>query len=389
MACPRGYVEIVLNKRRLPASIPSERGRDIHRVMALYYEHCAKLRVRSDWNYFDQIAVNVGHDDAGPILDGIRDFYECEWERFYAAELTMALTEEFNPAPLSKVEGIPGVEYEDKDGWAAYIGTLDVLLLSEDGERAKIPDYKSHPAIFDADTFQSVEYSLFVFKHFPKVKQVTFELNFVRYRNAVREMTYKRIDIPDMEAQLKRARAQQRFLHENPDQAVALPSKTCTYCPLAMDFSCPIGEFNEYTTLSLPDRVKWMEWMRRMGAVNRKILKEWSEVRGAVTYEDGHGRKYQYGEQTVEETRLPLDQSFLKIIDSWKDISGEDLLDGRLAVSQTKVKSYAKAKKREGLRKMLDDSCYERGTKPKYAVRTPDEGVQTDEYNEWGNEEGY
>lgn len=390
MSCPKGYVEIVEKGRRLPASIPSERGIEIHEVMAAYYAHCAALRVRSDWNYFDKLSAKVGYDDAGPILDGLRDSYEIDWEHFYAAEMVLALDADWNPTKYVFVDGelrriddddIPGLVYSEKP--AEHIGTLDVILLSDDGTAAIIPDYKSHPAIFEADTYQGLAYPAMLFKHFPKLQTVTFRLTFVRYVNCFREVTWKRSELPEMLAAMERARLRQLYIKQHPEEAKALPSKVCTYCPLAMDFTCPVAEFNERMTLSPEDRVRWKEWMRRMSEMNNKILKDYAEVRGPVTYTDGNGKEYVYGEQEVEETTLPLDESLITILRDYKEASGEDFLNGRLNVSQSKLKSLLKADKkkpaRRALREQLEDSCYMKGTKPKYAVRTPDEGIAKDE----------
>lgn len=371
-ACPRAYVEIVINGKTQPDSIPSERGSDIHRVMAEYVKHCASKRIPADWEHFDTLSAASG-PVAGPILDSIRDRYEVDWRHVYRTEVTLMLDEHFNPRNTPFHQGFPVSEQP-----VAYTGTLDVILISEDGQRAKINDYKSHPAPFDADTFQATLYAFMLFKHMPQIQTVTFELDFVRYFNCLRSSQFQRTDMPEMQAEISRARARQRATHERPEEALALPCKTCTYCPLAKTRTCPIADWNEYTTVSPPDRLMWREWMRRMNAVNNPVLKAFAEVHGPVSYTDGNGKRYEYASLEVPSTRYPLERTTIQLLEEHKQATGEDLLDGRLNVSSVKLKGFLKAKKRTPLREAFEESVIETSTKPKFAVRTPDEGIVED-----------
>jgi hypothetical protein len=372
---------VVIDGKTSPDSIPSQRGSDIHAVMSAYTRHCTDNRIPADWLKFNQLAAASG-PVAGPILDGLRDRYVVDWEHVYDTELTLALDEEFNPTWLvidwqtgkeSHLRHIPGVTYSEKP--AAYIGTLDVLLLKE--TRAKIPDYKSHPAIFEADTFQSTLYPFMVFKHFPNLQHVIFELVFVRYINSTRSVTWSREEMPAMQAEVSRARERQKITHANPDGALALPCKVCVYCPLAKDFSCPISEWNEHTMLTLEQRLMWKVWISKLNGINNPILKEHAAVKGPIRYEDANGRVFEYGEMPVPETKIPLDKTTLQVLDEWKTATGEDLLQGRLRISSSQLKPLLKAKKREALKAIFEDSIYETSTKPKYAVRSA-EGVTPD-----------
>jgi len=384
-ACPRAYVEIYINGRQQPDSIPSERGTEIHRVMSQYVDHCTKLKVPSDWVHFNKLAAAAG-PVAGPILDGIRDTYEVDWERVFGTEVPLGLDEEFNPCAPDRNIFLPNTiqKYTLTPERAAYTGTLDVILLSHDGLRAKIDDYKSHPAVFDADTFQSTLYPFMLFKHLPDLQSITFELNFVRYTKCVRSVQWKRTDMPEMQAIISRARERQRITHENPDAALALPNKVCAYCPLAKDFSCPIAEWNEHTTMTLPQRLMWKMWMTKMNGINNPVLKQHAEVNGPVRYEDGNGKVYEYGEQPVPSTRYPLDRTTIQVLEEYKAATGEDLLDGKLSISSTTIKPKLKTKKRAALNEIFEESIVETATKPKYAVRTP-EGIEED-FNPYAQE---
>lgn len=390
-ACPRAYVAIVIDGHEQPDSIPSERGSEIHHVMSQYVSHCAAAKVESDWVYFNKLTVAAG-PVAGPILDNLRNIFRVDWKRVYGTEVTLALDEDFNPAYFTMKEGgemyelerIPGVVYSEKP--AAHIGTLDVILLTEDMQHGKIPDYKSHPAPFEADTFQSTLYPFMLLKHFPTLQDVKFELNFVRYTGSLRAVSWTRDEMPAMQAEISRARQRQIATHEHPDKALALPCKTCTYCPLGKAMTCPIGEWNEYLTMTPQQRLIWKEWLRRMAAFNSPLLKQFAEVNGNISYTDGNGKVYEYGEMPVAHTRYPLDDTSIRLLAEYAIATGENLLDGRLNISSTKLKSLLKTKKREALRDDFEASVIQTETKPKYAVRTP-EGTTEEDFNPYAQED--
>ena len=384
-ACPRAYVEITINGKDGGISTASERGSEIHHVMAQYVEHCTRERRQVDWIYFDKLTTAAG-PEAGPILDGLRNSYIVHFDYVYGTEMTLALDEEFRPTRNhdKPVAIIPGLVYSEEP--AAHAGTLDVTMLSSEMDRAKIDDYKSHPAPFEADTYQSVLYSFMVFKHFPQVNKVTFELIFVRYRNQRRSVVWKREDMPEMQARIARARARQRLTHAEPEKALALPCKTCTYCPLAKSLTCPIADWNEHTLVDNSDRLRAVEFYRRMGELHRPVLKAHAAVNGPISYRDGNGVTYTYGETEVPETRYPVDQTSLALLATHKQATGEDLLDGRLVFSSTKLKALLKTKKREGLREAFEESSIETATKPQYRVRSST-GETYHEYNPYRDDE--
>lgn len=380
-SCPRAYVSIVIEGNAQPDSIPSERGQEIHHVMSEYVSHCAALSISSDWNYFNKLAVAAG-PVAGPILDSLRDNYQVNWKEVYGTEVKLRLTEDFKPCAPPVAMNVESYRLHEED--AAYEGTLDVIEISYDGMTAKVVDYKSHPAVFDADTFQSMLYPFMLLKHLPNLRSVTFELVFVRYANCVRSVVWKREDMPEMQAAISRARERQRITHERPEEAKALPCTVCTYCPLAKNLTCPISQWNEYTALTPPLRLQWKEWLRRMAAINTPILKAFAEVNGTVRYQDGNGKTYEYGEMPVPTTRFPLDRTTIQALEDHLIGTGEDLLDGKLSIISTTIKPTLKAKKRAALMEIFEESIIETSTKPKFAVRTPDEGIvkEYDPYTE-------
>lgn len=384
-ACPRSYVAVNIEGRRTGESVASDRGTEVHAMMAEYIMWCVRKQVASDWIAFNQIARAAGAD-AGGILDGLRDSYEVHWDLVYGCEVTMMLDEDFRPTLEISDEHWPKhiktrnfiepVNYEG--GYVAHIGTADQILISADGLRGKIEDFKSHMSPFDPDTYQDVLYSFMLLKHMPQLNQVTFELRFVRYENCVRSVTWKRSDMPEMQQIIARARERQRATHENPDAAKAIPCKQCSYCPLGvLTLDCPIRELNPMISMDLQSRLLFKEWSRRMNADNTPILKAHAEVRGSISYTDGNGRVYEFGKLDTPSTTYPLDRTMLFLMEQHKSATGEDSLDGRFNISSTKLKAFLKAKKRALLKEQVEDSVAQTETKPKWGVRTP-EGIETE-----------
>lgn len=387
MACPRAYVAKNIEKRKRGDSLASSRGNEVHHVMAQYISACARLSIPADWQLFDELAATASAE-AGDILQNLRDSYSVAFQFVYTTEITLAISEDLKPCHDAYERGqtqvIPGVAYTDAD--AAHHGTLDVLFLNDDSTRAMVHDFKTHPSPFEPDTYQAKLYTLMVFKHFPTVQTVKFVLVFARYSNCEREVTFQRSDVPELERQVRQARARQIEIHNDPDNAKAIPSSACTYCPLAIDFSCPVAEWNEYMAMSPEQRLMWKEWLRRMAAFNSPLLKAYAEVHGPVSYKDGNGKTYVYGPEEVASTTYPLDRATVQVLEDHAQATGEDLLAGKLRISSTSIKPLLKAKKRAALKEVFEDSIIQTVTKPKFVVRTPEEGVVQD-YNPYESEE--
>lgn len=387
-ACPQAYVEIVINGRTQPESIPSERGTEIHDVMSEYVRHCARYKIQADWKYFNSLTIAAG-PVAGPILDGLRDRYRVNWETVFGTEVKLMLDENFNPCAMEKIWGVwpqNGIaKYSLHEDAAAYTGTLDVIEISPDGKSAKIPDYKSHPSPFEADTYQSVLYPFMLFKHLPQLESIIFELVFVRYQNCTRSVEWKRIDMPEMQAIISRGRERERIIRNHPDQAKALPVKVCTYCPLMKDLTCPIIEVNEYAVAAV-DRLIAVENARRLIAFHLPILKAQAEVHpdGVISFEDGLGRRHEYGHLEVPTTVIALTPELVRKLDAYTAATGEDWHDWRLRVGSTELMGKLNANKRKPARGDLLKQLLEEGdidgsqTKPAWAVRIAGEGIEED-----------
>lgn len=390
-ACPQAYVQIYIHGKVQPNSIPSERGADVHHVASEYTNYCAEQQVPADFAKRDELAALSG-PVAGPILDKFLSEYTVDFAHLYGTEITLCLDEDFCPAYYwvdahgemqteyrgVPIQSIPGVEYSEKP--AAFIGTLDALYIIDD--HGDISDFKTQFNIIEEDTFQGTLYSYFVLTHFPKLRKVRFQLQFVRYTKLYRETNWLREDMSEMQRIISRARERQIITHQNPDDAKAIPCASCTYCPLAKDKTCPIAEWNEFTVLSPVEHFIRSEWHRRMRALDMPVLKAHALNNGTISYTDGRGVKYTYGETEVPKTRIPLDDLSIRILVEHAKEKGDNLLDGRLNISSTKLKQLLNTKKRAYLRDKFENSVFITTTTPQFRVTTADEGLVYEQYDE-------
>ncbi|MGP8268926.1 MAG: PD-(D/E)XK nuclease family protein [Terracidiphilus sp.] len=368
MACPHSYAAQEIEGKRMPSGLQSQRGTEIHTVMSRYIDHCVKRQVPADWAKFDELAAGAG-PEASTILEGLRDNYAVDWEHVYGTELTMGIN-------------IAGNEGDEDD----TTGTLDVLLFLNE-QKAKIEDFKSHPRPFDPDTFQSKVYALFVLLLFPSVQEVAFELIFVRYANCRRSATFTRADVPMLAMQVRHGRERQLRIHEQHDAGEILesyPGNHCCYCPLLQTAqACPIADFNPHATMQLVDRLKFAIWAQQVKKVNDDVMKAYVDATGEpIETRDANGRLYQIGVVSSESAQYPLPM-VLEALTDWEHASGEDLKP-KLLVSSTKLKQFAKAKKRVVLDQYLHDHA-ETISKPKFKISTPAEtdNGEINEREEW------
>jgi hypothetical protein len=329
LACPRSYVAIEIQGLKPPPSKPSDRGTEIHHVAGVYTDHCVNEQIPSDWAEFDKIARSVGAE-AAEILEGVRDNYVVAFEHVAGTELTFYLDANFQPS-------------SEED--AAYSGTIDVALINR--TMGGIIDWKSHLRPFDAPDEQSDLYSLAWMQLNPQLQTLMFRFRFVRYVNCERRAEYSRDDLPRIMRAMSHHRAKQLAIHANPDEAEAIPSKQCLYCPLLKN-GCPIDPaVNPWASPTMYDRLKRAVYLAYAQQENNEVLKEAYEAAGApLEYVDGKGDTYLFGKKSTESFEYPLLvtlQNLLRYRDSTpNDIAWMD----NLVVGATKLKSYLKAKKR-------------------------------------------
>lgn len=379
LRCPTSYAAQFHNGKRMPDSLQSDRGSEIHAIMAKYIDHCANKCVSADWEYFDELTAAVS-DEVGTILERQRDAFLVDWKHVYETELSLALDEDLNPIMEGDDAAVP-----------AHAGILDALYLYED-DTALVDDMKSHYQAFDPETYQAMLYPYMVMKFFPKVRRVIFQLRFVRFDNLLREVTWTREDMPKMERKIRQARGLQKkvelqILNNEPLQAFAHVG--CHYCPLSTDLtSCPISEFNPEINQSMEARANFDRWWTILSADNRKVLKGFVQATGnPITITDGTGERWQYGAIPTAKKRYPLTQELiLKILDNCETI-GEALYDpinNRNALNIYLGSSFTqklKAHKRRDLHKVVEESFTDMkpGTKFGMAKVKSDGSLEEDE----------
>jgi hypothetical protein len=388
MRCPTSYAAMRAGKT-MPDSMQSWRGTEIHHIAALYAEHCAQNQVSADWDYFDKLTASVG-EEAGTILERMRDSYLIDWKHLYQTELYLSLDEDLNPIESSVMNvSLPGSVPEDTP--AAHGGTIDTLYLFDD-DSALVDDYKSHFQPFDPETYQSMLYPFMVMKFFPAVRRVTFRLRFVRFDDLTREVTWTREDMPKMERKIRQARGLQQkvelqILNNEPLQAFAHAG--CHYCPLAANLTdCPISEFNPEINRSMESRANFDRWWTLLATDNRKVLKDYVTTTGnPITIMDGTGESWQYGAIPTAKKRYPLTESLIHALLENCEATGEALYSiergkGLNLYLGSGLTSKLKTKKRAALREIVEESFTDMkpGTKFGMAKVKGDGTLEEDEH---------
>ncbi len=379
LACPESYTAQVIEGEQTADSLYSDRGNEIHDVMARYVMGCTQHEVTANWAYFDKLAEAVG-PDAGLILDGMRDNYVVDYEHVFECELWLCLDESFHALLCS---GAEGYSRPQKAAWGiergvCYEGTLDVLTFNTEAS-AKIEDYKSHWRPFDADTFQSKFYPFLVFQSFPSVEEVEFELIFTRFKNARRSVKYTRDDLPRLAAEVERSRKRQIAVHKQAEEhrelVKALPGSHCLYCPKLRGLTCPLGTMNPYDAgLTLEDRLRQVVFFNQARSYHLDIIKAHVEqFNTPVEFEDGNGQKQVAGYHATEGGYFPLVETLKRLTD-WCGASddGDPVLFNGLRVGSTQLKAKLKAKKRAILDLELKENIMVKESKIKFAIKSPD-----------------
>lgn len=352
MRCPTSYAAQFHEGKRMPDSLQSDRGTEVHAIMAKYIEHCGSQQVSADWDYFDSLTVAAG-EEAGSILERQRDAFLVDWKHIFETELRLALDEELNPVA------------EGDDTPHAHEGTLDALYFYDD-DSALVDDMKSHFQPFDPETYQAMLYPFMVMKHFPSVRRVHFRLNFVRFENMTREVTWTREDMPRMERKIRQARGLQQkielqILNNEPLQAFAHTG--CHYCPLSANLTdCPISEFNPEINRSMESRANFDRWWTVLAIDNRKVLKDYVQATGnPINIVDGTGESWQYGAIPTAKKRYPLTENLIHALLDNCQATGEALYSiergkGLNLYLGSGLTTKLKTKKRTALREKVEES---------------------------------
>ena len=375
MACESGYKLIYIDGLKTPNTTQSDRGTDIHEVLAQYVSHCASRRVQADFMYLDSL-LGSATEEVSTILESCRDNITVDWQNLFGAEISMGLDKDFQATysldhdgamvPVDAVWGFPGTGKEP-----AYCGILDVIYLMPGGKVARIRDWKSHPRPFPADSFQGKLYSLMLFMHLPELTEVEFGLHFVRYANVVTTQKYFRSDVPQMMDDVRRVRSRQRDIHQKVEDQMPLRThggSHCVYCPCALDpkhIPCPIMKLNPMLNMTPEDRLNWRLVHDVLNRANNQAMQNLVDGDGLEIHsQDANGKWYSFGPVEKEKVTYPLfaedgeggfTQPITDALMDWMYANPADLVPRKgskpwflnLRIGSTQLKSYLKSKKRE------------------------------------------
>jgi hypothetical protein len=396
MSCETSYKLIHIDGLKPPSTGPSYRGTDCHDILADLARHCAQRRVPADYAYLDSLLASASPEVVG-IMETCRENLTFDWENFFAAEISAGLDKDFQPTwsydhdgNRIEIDPVWGLEGSGKP--PAYCVIFDTIYLMPGGTVCRLPDYKTHPRPFPADTFQGKLYSLVMMMFVPELTEVEFGLKFIRYANKTETHKYYRSDVPQMMEDVRRVRNRQREIHAKVEAGMMDPAERkrigipyelrthggshCTYCPCVLDpvhIPCPIARLNPMTNLSPAERLNWRLVHDVMNRTNNQAMQQYVDGSGQEIHsQDANGKHYSFGPVEKEKTTYPVfaddgDGGFnMPIIDAlldWQNANPADLVPKKgnkpwflnLRIGSTQLKQYLKAKKREIIDNRIKD----------------------------------
>jgi len=373
MACPHSYGAQFIEGRRSASTEPSYRGGEVHEVMRAYVKHCGERQVSADWSAFDRIAAAISIE-AGRICDDLRNWFQVDCKHIIAVEEDIELDENFRPLDIED-KGRPVPAYRMKPDAIYSLGETEAL----------IDDYKSHPVPFEADTPQSLMYPVGVFQMMPWIETVTFRLVFVRYRNCMRSVTWKRSELPKMMDEMSRYRARQVKMHAIYDAhglegLPAIPHAGCHYCPLLQFGECPVQEQNPHAQ-SAEELTRELVFLEKRRTFVKEILRNEVQARGGpIVVRDDNGTEMSYGVSPQELTAYPA-AKVLPIIEKWCAATGDRDFLASVNLSSSTVKDKLNTNKRRSLQHEVE-SLLRKTTRPKLHLTTANIG-EAEPGEEW------
>ena len=412
MSCEYGYKLVQIDGLKTPNTQASDRGTDIHAVLAPYAMHCAQKHVPADFLFLDSLTSSLG-EEAATILESCRDNITIDWQNLFAVEILCGLDRDFQPTyavdhdgrqqPINPVWGLSiSTPLEP-----AYVGTLDVIYVMPGSKVARIVDWKSHPRPFEADTIQGKLYSLLLFMHMPELQEVEFGLRFVRYANSVKTHKYFRSDVPQMMDDVRRTRNRQKEIHSKVEEGGELRvhgGAHCVYCPCALDpigIPCPNGKLNPMLK-SPAEMLNWLLSTEVQVRMVKEALKQHVDgTSQSVWSQDANGNVYQFGPVEREKVTYPIFEGSIEegfnmpIVDAllnWVTTNPKDLIPRKgskpwfqnLRIGATELNRYLKTSKREILHNNIKDLAITETTVQMKISRDPsvDDG-QGSEHQTW------
>lgn len=318
-------------------------GTEFHDYRRAYINHLLETDQSEDREW---VEAWLRKNNAEPeVVDVIRfDQVPYDLSTVLGAEVFLSVDENFQP-----LENRSGSTPGERSGYAS--GTLDLILQPEPSIFV-IPDYKSGWSTNNVHDFETVMYAALLMAHYPEAEIVTFQWEFARVR-AEKSRTYQRSDLPWMQAMVHAAVRQRENIIAKVEAGDKLTFNTesglCNYCRvecparrqlLSMDPILPPAQ-NENDARFLAMVARQCE---DLGAKAREGLK-------AYLAEHGDRLDLGGGFEAVREEK----QSREYTVDEAVSLSSVyDVPLASLKVSASQLKSYAKAKKREGMSEALE-----------------------------------
>jgi len=355
-------------------------GTEFHDYRRAYINHLLETDQAEDREW---VEAWLRQNNAEPeVVDVIRfDAIPYDLSTVLATELFLSVDQDFQP-----LEHRPGSTPGERSGYAS--GTLD-LIMQESPNVFTIPDYKSGWSTNNVHDYETVQYAALLMAHYPEAEIVEFRWEFARVR-AERSRTYQRSDLPWMQAMIHAAVRQRENIVEKVErlsrlQRVAETGETelldelgiiakakdakqtavkalaknaltvntesglCNYCRV----TCPARQEllsmapllppiqTEDDALEVARKVAIAEAIASQG---RKALNPWLAEHGGRLEMGG-------GYEAVREEKQSREYT---VADAQSVAETFDVPLGSLKVSASQLKSYAKAKKREGMSEALD-----------------------------------
>jgi hypothetical protein len=309
-----------------------------------YIPHLVQAGLSQDepwWRSALDVA-NLGRDTRD-ILEGYLPGFQIDPEKVLHVEERLYLDANLEPT---------------KDAGAAIISCQPDIILLEGADAARIPDFKSQFRIVDAsEFFQSQAYSLVVFQRYPFLREITFELAFVRYGNAKRSVTYTRSEhLEHLKKAVLKARQRQVELHQQAMSGNLEPpvgGSHCVGCPIRIT-TCPFVAINDYS-MSPEKLTLFAEWAKGAYEYARGILKDLFLEDKAPQIVDPQGNVHQAGYTRRREREIALTDKAREIIHDW-NLAHEKKqdLEGKMTIGG--LSSYLKAKFRQPLLAQLEEA---------------------------------
>lgn len=236
LECPTFFVGQYLQRVAEAEHFLARTGKEFHAWRQAYTNHLVDIQMWRDPDFQARyLETEVLSDDARKLI--ARDDFAIDPDSVYGCEVFLSIDREFRPLEHEIGNPTPGRLSGDPRFLAS--GTIDLLLLEDNGRKATIRDPKSGFSTTGVTDTEPPVYAALVMLHFPLVQEVNFVWDFVR-SSAVRRTSYTREDLSWIEDLLLQKDQLKNDLVRGYNDGETLDanpfSGLCPYCQL----TCPL-----------------------------------------------------------------------------------------------------------------------------------------------------